>query len=261
MTNLPTLHAIHSQTLQDCLNISDNTGAKSCLKIIKDLGNGEKISMMVGICQLLELYTKCSLTAQHSRKFPTSVFEDSVYLTNELEKLEEEWVWWSDPFELCGFGIPSVIINGMSKGVYKPATSEGRIKKAKLRHNIYAKEALLQEELFTGLGLDEDEVRELLTWTPKLAEKSSLKESGDIVIEGFTDDVKKKVEKKLSRIAKKVRTALKERTKHLQVIEHSVRAFSKQNSKVLTSSENFEIEAKERLSGVLESLILALNLH
>ncbi len=32
-------------------------------------------------------------------------------------------------------------------------------KKAKIRHNIYAKEALLQEELFTGLGLDEDEVR------------------------------------------------------------------------------------------------------
>ena len=88
-----------------------------------------------------------------------------------------------------------------------------------------------------------------------------MKESGDIVIEGFTDDVKKKVEKKLSRIAKKVRTALKERTKHLQVIEHSVRAFSKQNSKVLTSSDNFESEAKERLSGVLESLILALNLH
>ena len=51
-----------------------------------------------------------------------------------------------------------------------------------------------------------------------------------------------------------MRTALKESTKHLQVIEHSVRAFSKQNSKVLISSENIEIEAKERLSGVLESL-------
>ena len=49
MTNLPTLYAIHSQTLQECLEISDNTGAKSCMETMKNIGNGEKIAMMIGI--------------------------------------------------------------------------------------------------------------------------------------------------------------------------------------------------------------------
>ena len=92
MTNLPTLYAIHSQTLQECLKISDNTGAKSCMETIKNIGNGEKIAMMIGICQLLELYSKCSLSAQHAKKFPTSVLEDAVHLTNQLERLSEAWV-------------------------------------------------------------------------------------------------------------------------------------------------------------------------
>ena len=90
------------------------------------------------------LYSKCSLSAQHAKKFPTSVLEDAVHLTNQLERLSEAWVWWNDPFEYCGFGTPSIrgpILNEMFGGVFKPQIFEGRSKRARIKYRIFAKEA------------------------------------------------------------------------------------------------------------------------
>ena len=97
-----------------------------------------RIFLKKWICQLLELYSKCPLSAQHAKKFPTSVLEDAVHLTNQLERLSEAWVWWSDPFEYCGFGTLSIILNEMCGGVFKPQISEGRAKRARIKYNIFA---------------------------------------------------------------------------------------------------------------------------
>ena len=80
MRNLPCLHHIHNCSLQKFIEESDNTSAKELQSILKDLANGENISMMIGLCQLFELYSKRSLTVQHSRKFPTSILEELISL-------------------------------------------------------------------------------------------------------------------------------------------------------------------------------------
>ena len=86
------------------------SGAHFSIFIWKEQNLG-RIFLKKWICQLLELYSKCPLSAQHAKKFPTSVLEDAVHLTNQLERLSEAWVWWSDPFEYCGFGTPSIVLN------------------------------------------------------------------------------------------------------------------------------------------------------
>ncbi len=68
-------------------------------------------------------------------------------------------MWWNSPFELCGFGIPSVILNDMCEGlqgVFKPQMSERRSKRARIKHNIFAKEAQQQEKSLQLSGLGED---------------------------------------------------------------------------------------------------------
>ena len=62
MINLPTLHGIHASTFHDCNEDRDNTGAKAALDVMNKISDGESIAMMIGVCQLLDMYSKCSLT-------------------------------------------------------------------------------------------------------------------------------------------------------------------------------------------------------
>ncbi len=75
-----------------------------------------------------------------------------------------------------------------------------------------------------------------------------------VIIEGFSQDVRKKVENNLSGIASKLKIHLTNRMKHLQVVEESDKAFSKNNCKELTKAEDFQDEAKERLNRVFHSV-------
>ena len=81
MINLPTLHGIHVSVFQQCNEDYDNTGAKIALNVMNKLSDGESLAMMVEVCQLLNMYSECSLTAQHSRKFPTSVLQAVTLMT------------------------------------------------------------------------------------------------------------------------------------------------------------------------------------
>ena len=70
---------------------------------------------------------------------------------------------------------------------------------------------------------------------------------GEIVVEGFTQEIRKKVKNNLSDIAKKLKTSLTNRMKHLQVVEDSAKAFSMKNCIELIKAEEFQDDAKERL--------------
>ena len=62
--------------------------------------------------------------------------------------------------------------------------------------------------------------------------------------------MKEKVESNLSEIAKKLKTSLTNRMKHLQVVEESVSAFSIKKCLELTKAEDFMDEARGRLCSV-----------
>ena len=141
----------------------------------------------------------------------------------------------------------------MSEGVFKPQISEGRAKRARIKVNIFAKEAQQLDTSLLEKGLDEDEVNNLLDWSSKIAEETNFNGSGEIVIEGFSCDVKEKVESNLSEIAKKLKTSLTNRMKHLQVVEESVSAFSIKKCLELTKAEDFMDEARGRLCRVFDS--------
>ena len=133
MINLPTLHGIHANVFHQCNEDHDNTGAKSALEIMNKFSDGESLAMMVGICQLLDMYSRCSLTAQHSRKFPTSVLQAVTSMTEKLKQLSEKWEWSSKELEFAGFGSPLNIIDGIAQGIYVPHISSKCCMKAKVK--------------------------------------------------------------------------------------------------------------------------------
>ena len=90
MIQLPTLHGIYANVFNDCNEDRDNTGAKAALDVMNNISDGESLAMMVGICQLLDMYSKCILTAQHYRKFPTPVLQAVTLMTNKLKQIEEK---------------------------------------------------------------------------------------------------------------------------------------------------------------------------
>ena len=142
MRNLPCLFHIHSCSFQKILEESNNTSAKEIDSLLKDISNGENIAMMIGLCQLFELYSKCSLTAQHSRKFPTSILEELMSLINELQDLSQKWTLQKEQLNFSCFGKPFEFTSEMVlEGLYKPKTSKSSCTRAKVKQSIYEKRA------------------------------------------------------------------------------------------------------------------------
>lgn len=254
MINLPTLHGIHANIFSDCNEDCDNTGAKAALDVMNKISDGKSIAMMVGTCQLLDMYSKCSLTAQHSRMFPTTVLQAVTSMTAELRQLGEKWEWSAKELEFAGFGAPFNIINGLSQGLYKPNISSNCCTRARVKQNIYAKQDMQVRDNFQDAGMTEEEVDELLGRAPRIAENSSLQGSGEIPIVGFTEEVRNSVEIKLSEVAQKLEIRLTERMKCLAILETAVEAFSGDFSWV---ENDFEEEAKKRLNAVFKEISIS----
>ena len=172
-------------------------------------------------------------------------------MTNELKQLGEKWEWSGKELEFAGFGAPLHIINGMSAGIYRPNISDKCCTKARVKQNIYAQHDLQLRESFDNSGMTEEEVEDLLGWAPRIAENTSLLGSGEIPIVCFTDEIKKKVENKLSETAMKLVNRLTDRMKCLPILEAAVEAFVGDFSWV---EFKFEDEAKYRLQGVFKEL-------
>ena len=74
--------------------------------------------------------------------------------------------------------------------------------------------------------MTEEEVDDLLGWTPRLAENTTFQGSGEIPVVGFNEEIRKGVENKLSDTAQKLESRLSVRMKCLPILEAAVQAFA-----------------------------------
>ena len=91
----------------------------------------------------------------------------------------------------------------------------------------------------------------LLGWAPRIAENSSLQGSGEIPDVGFTEEIRREVEIKLSEVAQQLDSRLTERMKCLSILEAAVQAFA---GDFLWVVDDFEEEAKRRLNNVFKEI-------
>ena len=219
------------------------------------MSNGENIAMMIGLCQLFELYSKCSLTAQHSRKFPTSILEELMSLINELQDLSQKWTWQKEQLNFSCFGKPFEIMSEMVlEGLYKPKTSKSSCTRSQVKHSIYEKRACEIRQSFQEQGMEEEEVDELLHFNSQIETSDISNSNNEIPIEGFTIENKEKVEQQLSSVAHDLEKNLKERVKNLKMIEAALQAFGGSFQWLCDSLDLDESEANNRLKALFESM-------
>ena len=84
-----------------------------------------------------------------------------------------------------------------SQGTYKPHISPRCCTWAKVQQNIYVNQDFQRKENFPDADMTEEEVDDLLWWTPRLAANTSFQWLGEIPIVGFNEEIRKNVESKL----------------------------------------------------------------
>ena len=73
MRNIPTIHALlTSETERDKAWYRD-TRCTHYESSVTRVNNGERICLIIGICQIFEIYTKCSMNSQSSHSFPSTI--------------------------------------------------------------------------------------------------------------------------------------------------------------------------------------------
>ena len=80
---------------------------------------------MVGLCQILDIYSKASLHSQYASHFATTVLQHVTDAISELKALAKNWSWNTDNLKLAEIGCPNAIISDLKNGVYKPFVSHG----------------------------------------------------------------------------------------------------------------------------------------
>jgi hypothetical protein len=154
--------------------------------------------------------------------------------------------------KLAGFGSPSDIIKDLLAGTYQPRIKPGSIKRSSILHNIWRKDYLRQEQNILATGISEEDMEEVLNWTPVLPENEEYDGSGEISVEGFDEKIKKEVELHLQSLAAHLHERLGDRLKILPLNQSSMAAFG--GNLLWVESETWKDQAWEKLEKVFDDL-------
>ena len=77
---------------QEALSYNKNTEAKKYDKIINNLTNPRNITLALGLCQILDYYSRCSVLVQSSETFPVSTWRNIKVLKLSLENISNTWL-------------------------------------------------------------------------------------------------------------------------------------------------------------------------
>jgi hypothetical protein len=176
-------------------------------------------------------------------------------LDDELEELSKCWVWRKEDMKLAGFGRPSDIIQDLLSGTYKPRVKPGCTKRSNTIHSIYRKDHRRQQENLLSSGISEEEMEDILNWTPILAENDEFDGSGSFAVVGFDESSKKQVETHLQGLAKHLHERLGARLKILPLTLSALEAFGGNLEWVNSDSDSWHEEARTRLEAVFEDLV------
>ena len=80
--------------------------------------------------------------------------------------------------------------------------------RSRINQRIYRNEHSRQEENLLATGISEDDLEEILNWTPEVVENDDSVGSGEITVENFDEDAKKEVENCLKSLAARLHSIL-----------------------------------------------------
>ena len=237
LRNLPTICAILGQDLQDALADKDNTKAKDVLNTLTPLTNCSKLAFIVGLSQILEVYTRCSLSVQHSLWFPTMTWDKIKIAKSEISALANKWQWEEKNLEISGIGSPKVHIENLKLGKFCPYVPKGSVKK-----NVKTLEKFAENQELGKLSVDKifDD-----------SDNCTLEVAGEISVEG--DIQEERVVGKLQKICQRLTEIWNERQNecNLDKVRHDV--FSKPLVYNGSAEDEFNF-FKSKLEIILEAL-------
>ena len=213
MRNLPTIHHILAEAYQDAVEGFNNTLAGQLKSVLEELRNVKNIAMIIGIMQILEVYTKASLAAQHLVWFPTQVWQEINKAKEKISALSEKWIWEETNLKLGGIGSPKMHVENLRNGVYRPFVPENSI-----RQN--------RSFLMEHSSHDEAELGRQLTALFDEEEQITLDLAGEIPIEGEIDVVEPQVTSELRKICASLSEKWNERQKETELQKATISAFS-----------------------------------
>ena len=193
LVNTPTFVALFNKEMREAMYNINNTEAKKPDKSIKKLTSPRNILLALGLCQILDIYSKCSVLVQRSDSFPVSTWQQIIALQLSIDMLAEQWQWEDDNLVMAEVGNPSAHIRRMKEeGRYIP-----HVKKKWVRMNRKFLEENHNVDAFLARDEDdsEDEVEEM---------------AGSVPVEGFCEVVMRDVEKILSKLSKDLSIRMKE---------------------------------------------------
>ena len=240
--NCPTFHAIAANEMNSCIKNHDNTGAKAAQKICNELTDGTKLASVIGLCQILEVYAEISLTSQYSNIFPTTVWKAIDKGTNKLRQYAETWVWEKNVLRMCGIGIPSELIDNLLEGKYQPHVTDAQIK----RHEAWNSVGVKAKSLINLIeeDLDANELNDCIE-TPN--ETTSKLGPGEIIVIGFTEEKKVKVESKMRELCCSLIQGLDKRMKKTELQKMTIHFFG-------TFSPDLQAITSDELQSLIDNI-------
>ena len=196
LVNTPTFVALFNKEMREAMYNINNTEAKKPDKSIKKLTSPRNILLALGLCQILDIYSKCSVLVQRSDSFPVSTWQQIIALQLSIDMLAEQWQWKDDNLVFAEVGNPSAHIRRMKEeGRYIP-----HVKKKWVRMNRKFLEENHNVDAF--LARDEDDSEDSEYEVEEMA--------GSVPVEGFCEVVMRDVEKILSKLSKDLSIRMKE---------------------------------------------------
>ena len=132
MRNIPTIYSLMTSETE-----SDNTWFRDTRSThyeapVTRVNNGELICLIIGLCQIFEIYTMCSINSQSSHSFPSTIKQEIMEAKDKISELSHKWVWFEDHMSLSGIGSPRKHIREMLENEkYTPHVPVGSISKNK----------------------------------------------------------------------------------------------------------------------------------
>ena len=117
---MPTIAHILAEEYEEFVLANNNTEAKQLQSLLKQIRSMKFVLMLIGIMQVLEIYTAASLAVQHSTWFPTMVWAKVKQAKESIHILGQNFAWEERKLEIAGIGSPQQHMKNLRKGLYKP---------------------------------------------------------------------------------------------------------------------------------------------
>ena len=119
---------IMEKELQECRDDRHFTKARELEKKILKLRDPRLLLLLIGLAQILVIYSEVSLDAQTADYLPSQVWDTIEKKKAELSQLASNWKWCEDDLKFVDIEAPAKIVKRLlESGVYRPKVFERNV--------------------------------------------------------------------------------------------------------------------------------------